>query len=120
MHYFLPFPVTNALTLTGPLFVFLIDYLLNNITCNRKQAVGITAGLVGVVIASNSDYFLTFIDLDYSPKSTFTHYKSHDPTVKMLLALLAVLSNVGWAYAIVIQKRISHVPGIKISYFLGV
>lgn len=30
-HYYLPYPVTNTINLTGPLFVFVIDYYLNGI-----------------------------------------------------------------------------------------
>jgi len=37
-----------------------------------------------------------------------------------LLSFGAVLTNVAWAYGIVVQKNIAHVPGIKISYFLGI
>ncbi len=40
--------------MTGPLFVFVVDYYLNSISINSKQALGIAAGIIGVLITSNS------------------------------------------------------------------
>jgi hypothetical protein len=43
-----------------------------------------------------------------------------DIKLKILYSFILVLANVIWGYAIVCQKNIKHVPGIKISYFLGI
>ena len=61
-HYYLSYPITNAISLMGPLFVFVIDYYLNGIEVNRKQIIGILAGILGVLLASNSELILLMID----------------------------------------------------------
>jgi hypothetical protein len=43
-----------------------------------------------------------------------------DIKTKIIFSLLAVLTNVIWGFAIVAQKQVKHMPGIKISFFLGV
>ena len=43
-----------------------------------------------------------------------------DIKIKLLISLFAIFSNFVWGYAIVCQKKIKHVPSIKISYFLGI
>ena len=40
-QYILPLPIVHTLGCTGTLFVFLIDYLLNNVKINLKQSVHI-------------------------------------------------------------------------------
>ena len=39
---------------------------------------------------------------------------------KVVFCIIGLLFNVFWAFAIVSQKRISHLPAIKISFYLGV
>jgi drug/metabolite transporter (DMT)-like permease len=111
--------VNNTISISGPLFVFLIDYYINGVTINKKQIVGIALGILGVILAINADYFMSQLNDDYHQESSYEHYLVEDIKIKLLLSFIAVLSNLIWAYAIVLQKKIKHVPGIKISYFLG-
>jgi drug/metabolite transporter (DMT)-like permease len=53
-QYILPLPIVHTLGCTGTLFVFLIDYLLNNVKINLKQSIGILLGFIGALIATNS------------------------------------------------------------------
>ena len=53
-QYILPLPIVHTLGCTGTLFVFLIDYLLNNVKINSKQSIGILLGFIGALIATNS------------------------------------------------------------------
>lgn len=120
MHFVLSFPLINSITITGPLFVFIIDYYINGVTINRVQAIGIAIGFAGILININGDFLMTLIDPTYEITSSFEHYAVTDVKLKILLSFVAVLTNVAWGYAIVTQKKISHLPGIKISYFLGI
>lgn len=81
--------------------------------------VSIAAGICGVAITVNADLILSMIDPTYKPESDFKNYIVDDPTMKIMLSGIAVLCNIGWAFSIVGQKKIAHVPGIKISYHLG-
>jgi len=110
----------NSITITGPLFVFVIDYYINNITITKSQAYGILIGFVGVLININGEYIMSWIDPSFHFTSDSSHYLVTDVRVKLLVSLFAVFSNFVWGYAIVSQKKIRHVPSIKISYFLGI
>lgn len=78
------------------------------------------AGIFGVLLASNSELILLFLDKDYKASTTFKHYKTDSVALKSLVAFVGIVINVFWAYAMVIQKKVKHVPGIKISLFLGI
>jgi drug/metabolite transporter (DMT)-like permease len=62
MFYVLSFSVLSTLAVTGPLFVFIIDYFLYNVSINRKQFLGIAFGVIGVIITINGDVIMTLID----------------------------------------------------------
>lgn len=62
LHFILPFPLVNSITITGPLFVFVIDYYINNITITKSQAFGILIGFTGVLININGEYIISWID----------------------------------------------------------
>ena len=120
MYFVLSFPLINSITITGPLFVFLIDYYVNGVTINRLQAIGIAVGFAGILVNINGDFLMTLIDPAFETTSSFEHYTVTDAGLKILFSFVAVLTNIVWGYAIVVQKKISHVPGIKNSYFLGI
>ena len=63
---------------------------------------------------------MTIIDPSFHFESDSSHYIVTDMKIKLLVSLFAVFSNFVWGYAIVAQKKIRHVPSIKISYFIGI
>lgn len=67
MHFVVSLSVNNTIAMSGPLFVFVIDYYINGITINKKQAVGIFLGILGVILTVNGDYFMTWLYYDYEP-----------------------------------------------------
>jgi drug/metabolite transporter (DMT)-like permease len=119
MHFVLSFPLINSIVITGPLFVFIIDYFLNGVTINKIQVIGIAVSFTGILININGDFLMTLIDPEFEINSSYEHYDVTDIKIKILFSLLAVLTNVIWGYAIVVQKKIKHLQGIKISFFLG-
>lgn len=71
MHFVLSYPLINSITITGPLFVFIIDYYINGITITKMQVIGIAIGFIGVLININGDFLMTIIDPSYEIHSTF-------------------------------------------------
>jgi drug/metabolite transporter (DMT)-like permease len=61
-QYILPLSIVHMIMSSSTLFVFVIDYLLNGVKVNLKQAIGISIGMVGVVLASNGKLISTMID----------------------------------------------------------
>jgi drug/metabolite transporter (DMT)-like permease len=65
MFYVLSFSLIGTLIVAGPLFVFIIDYLMNSVTVNRKQVIGIILGVLGVIITINGDAIMALLYDDY-------------------------------------------------------
>lgn len=120
MYFVLSFPLNNSISITGPLFVFIIDYFINGVTINKGQAVGIFLGFFGIFLNINGEYLMKLIDPNFEMHTTYQNYYVTDIRLKVLFSIVAFLSNIIWGYAIVSQKNISHLPGIKISFFLGI
>lgn len=55
----------HTISCSGTLFIFMIDYLLNDMKINAKQAVGIGIGFVGALLATNGKLITKWIDPDY-------------------------------------------------------
>lgn len=62
LHYVLSFPLLNSTLITGPLFVFIIDYYLNGVTINKDQVWGIVISFVGILININGEMIMKIID----------------------------------------------------------
>jgi drug/metabolite transporter (DMT)-like permease len=64
-HYYLSVAVIHTINSCGPIFVFIWDYFIYNITINRKQILGIAVGITGMLVTVNSDSLYLIIDGDY-------------------------------------------------------
>ena len=61
-QFVLPLPIIHTISSSGVLFVFMIDYLQNGVTINQKQAYGIIAGIVGVLLTTNGSLIMRYFD----------------------------------------------------------
>jgi drug/metabolite transporter (DMT)-like permease len=55
-QFILPLPIVHTINSSGVIFVFMIDYFINGIQINKRQAIGITIGLIGVLVVGNQRY----------------------------------------------------------------
>lgn len=62
MFFVVSAPVNHTITISGPLFVFLIDYYINGVKINKKQATGVAMGIIGVIITVNAEYLMSLYD----------------------------------------------------------
>jgi len=62
MQFVVTMPIVNIIALSGPLFVFIIDYFINGVTINKKQLMGIVFGMLGVITVINGDAVMHFLD----------------------------------------------------------
>lgn len=53
IQFYLTQPIVQTLNSTGPLFVFLIDYKVNNVNVTKIQLIGIIIGIIGVLLTVN-------------------------------------------------------------------
>ena len=61
-QYILPLPAVHTINSSGPIFVFVVDYFVNGVKINSKQAVGVGVGLVGVILAGNGRVIMELMD----------------------------------------------------------
>jgi len=52
-QFYLPQPILQTLNTTGPLFIFIVDYKINNVTITKKQFMGVMIGVLGVLLTVN-------------------------------------------------------------------
>lgn len=64
-QFILPLPIVYTIACSGCLFIFIIDYFLNGTHINKKQALGIFVGILGVFLTSNGKLFTKWINPDY-------------------------------------------------------
>jgi drug/metabolite transporter (DMT)-like permease len=55
-QFILPLPIVHTINSSGVIFVFMIDYFINGIQINKRQVIGITVGLIGVLVVGNQRY----------------------------------------------------------------
>jgi drug/metabolite transporter (DMT)-like permease len=64
-QFVLPLEVVHTIGASSTLFIIIIDYLLNSVKLNLKQGVGITIGIIGVLLASHFQVITLWIDPSY-------------------------------------------------------
>lgn len=52
-QFILPLPIIQTLNCSGTLLIFLIDFIVNDVKINFKQAIGIAVGILGTIITTN-------------------------------------------------------------------
>ncbi len=55
-QFILPLPIVHTINSSEVIFVFMIDYFINGIQINKRQVIGITVGLIGVLVVGNQRY----------------------------------------------------------------
>jgi drug/metabolite transporter (DMT)-like permease len=118
-QFYLTQPIVQTINTTGFLFVFVLDYLINHVTITKKQFVGVILEVIGVLFTVNGEFIIKKINPEFQTRSDFKNYISDDPVVKLTIALLFIGSNIMWAYAQIITKRIHGMNAIQINVHLG-
>lgn len=55
-QYILPLSIVHTIISSSTLIVFIIDFIVNDVRVNLKQGVGITIGIIGMMLASNGRF----------------------------------------------------------------
>jgi drug/metabolite transporter (DMT)-like permease len=118
-QFILPLEIVHTITSGSVLFVFIVDYLLNEVKTNLKQALGITIGMIGMVLGSNFKLITLWIDPNYKYETNYQHYVTDNVVVIGVFTACFIGMNVAWAYAMVISKNLRLNP-FQINYVQGV
>ena len=58
VQFYLPLPIVHGISATGIIFIFILDYLINNIRINKTQAIGISVGMIGIFFTIGGKFIL--------------------------------------------------------------
>lgn len=117
-HY-LEAPVVYTIANTGAIFVFVLDYLLNGAGVTQKQLAGIFSASIGIVLAVNSHVIYRWWGWEDNTSSSFD-YVPASTEVKLIVALLFLLAMIGWAYAILLTRRLQRSNAVQVNFHQGI
>jgi drug/metabolite transporter (DMT)-like permease len=60
-QFYLPQPIIQTINSCGPIFIFVLDYLINGVKITKSQSIGVLLAIIGVLITINGDYILELI-----------------------------------------------------------
>jgi len=103
--FYLTQPVVQTIASTGPIFIFLLDYLINGVSITKKQFYGVILGISGVLLTINGDLIILMFDPTYETTSEF-NYSTNDSFHKLLSGFGLVIIQFIWAYAQILTKKL--------------
>lgn len=117
-QFIIPLPVVYTIGCSGTLFIFVIDYLLNDIKVNSKQVLGICIGIIGAILATNGRMITKFIDPSYQYNSKFQNYITDDPFIISIFSFIFLIVIILWGFGIVICKK-AIANTFQVNYIIG-
>lgn len=116
--YYLSPSTVHTINSSGPVLVFVIDYLRNGITVTRKQLYGIIVGFLSILITINSKLIMKSLGYDFETGSKFNYIQS-SLTVISAVSLTLFLVQIGMAYGIILTKEIHNQDAFQIGFHFG-
>jgi drug/metabolite transporter (DMT)-like permease len=119
-QFYLPSPVIYTIYFSGPLFVILFEYFFYGVEINLRKARGIVLAGVGVLLTSNGQLIWAWITNDNTIHTTFKQYRTESFVAKSLASLVMVALSFGWAYSILIMRKIKAYTHWTVNFNYGV
>lgn len=119
--FYLPINIVHTLYSSGPIFVLGIDYLINKIEITKKQMYGAICAFVGVLLTVNGHILYQIIGEGEIKNSEFKHYRPEADlvSVQLLVSVILIVATLGWAYAIVIVKKVRNSTHYHLNFQYG-
>jgi drug/metabolite transporter (DMT)-like permease len=117
-HY-LEVPIVYTISNAGPIIVFIMDYFLNGIAVTHRQLLGILVSCLGITLAVNSHLIYWILNLDDTTTTKFEYIET-SLEIKMLVSCGFLVIMIGWAYAIILTKRLKSTNAIQLNFHQGI
>ena len=118
-QFYLPLPIVYTICGSGPIFGFIVDYYLNGIRVNGRQIVGLSVGIIGLVLTVNGNFLMKWADPSFEVHTEFENYHTTNLLVMFGVALLLIFGNVLWAVAQIITKTLTQLDPYQITFHTG-
>ena len=92
--------------MTGPFFVCIFQYIFENHKPHKREIIGMTLTVLGVILTSNWRLITSLIDPSLEFKSDFTNYKSKDSLIATVVSISLIVFYLIWAYGVYTTNKI--------------
>lgn len=116
--YYLSPSTVYTINSSGPVLVFLVDYLRNGAKVTGKQLSGIIIGFMSILITINSNLIMKMLGYTFESPSEF-HYIQTSLTVVSFVSLALFLVQFSVAYGIILTKEIHTQDAFQIGFHFG-
>lgn len=122
----LPLSLNYVVFNTGPIFVFVLSVLLFGGTILKKEYAGIAVAILGMIAVTNPSIFeeLLGIQSEVKKPSTIQHSARHFEYAvgmeRLIYTVFFVLVYVGWAYGILIVKKLREANTFAMNFFVAI
>lgn len=117
VQFYLPLSVVHTIGSTGPLYVSIFAYLVGGEYISKKQLIGMTTVVLGLLLTINGRYLSHLINPEYTFESDFT-YKSNSPETILLFSGLLIAFMVLWGYGVYVTNGIKASP-FQVNFLFG-
>ena len=104
VQFYIPLNLFHILGCTGPIFTFLVNYLVNGIVTTKRQMIGVGLSALGLILVINGQFLYSLIDENYHFESDFTNYRTSNASVKIFVCVIYLVWIFFWSFALVFTK----------------
>lgn len=116
---YLELPIVYTIFNSGPVFIFIFDYFVSNVTVTPRQLAGIIVSCLGIALAINSRLIYFLLDIHEELHSSFK-YVECSLSIKLLISCYLLAINAAWGYVLVLSKQLKQANAIHTNLHLGV
>lgn len=117
--FVLELPVVYTIFNSGPVFVFVIDYIMFKTSVSRKQLAGITTCCIGITLSINSHLIYLWLGIHEDLHTSF-HYVDSSVTAKLIVACFLLFTTMVWGYGCVMSKNFKEANVVHTNLHLGI
>jgi drug/metabolite transporter (DMT)-like permease len=104
-QFIIPLSIVHMIICSRFVFIFVIDYLINNTQLSPKQLVGMVIAIIGISLACCHELGIMWVGAWSQSQSKFHFYINDDPFIITFFSIAFVGAMALWAYAVVIGKK---------------
>ncbi|KAL4480355.1 hypothetical protein ABPG74_020871 [Tetrahymena malaccensis] len=120
----LPLSIDYVIFNTGPIFVFILSAILFGIAIKRKEMIGIFIAFSGIICITNPGLVQSIISFGGEEQSASqqvqqSQFQYAQGLEKVILIIIFIFVYVGWAYAILLVKKVKEANNLAMNFYVG-
>ncbi|EAR95161.1 integral membrane protein DUF6 containing protein (macronuclear) [Tetrahymena thermophila SB210] len=120
----LPLSIDYVIFNTGPIFVFILSAILFGIAIKKKEMIGILVAFSGIICITNPGLIQSIISFGgeeqiTSQQTQQSQFQYAQGVEKIILIVIFIFVYVGWAYAILLVKKVKEANNLAMNFYVG-